>query len=410
MGNIFSGLRPRGQLDDAIDSRPLLERMLIRWLGEIEQGTLAVDLPSGVQETFGAHDKAPRALLTINELKTILRVGLSGDLGLAEGYMAQEWDTPDLSALLTLGAVNADHMAGHLSANPVTTWLNRIIHARRANTRHGSRRNIAAHYDLGNDFYRLWLDETMTYSSGVFSKNSHSLADAQREKYLRIAELLELAPDKRVLEIGCGWGGFAEIAAGEFGCEVVGLTLSEEQAIFARKRMAAAGLDPYVDIRILDYRDVDERFDAIASIEMFEAVGQENWPCYFEALDRCLTPTGRAALQVITIANEKFDYYRRNPDFIQRYIFPGGMLPSPQLFDETASDGGFKVADRFYFGASYAETLRRWSESFNANWPAIKRLGFDERFRRMWHYYLCYCEVGFDTGQIDVGQFLLERS
>ncbi len=409
MGNLLSTLRTRSDAGAAIGRVTLAERLFARWLSELKEGRLTVEFPSGARQTFGEPDAAHRALLKIDDLRTVVRTLLSGDLGLAEGYMAGEWDTPDLSVLLTLGAQNANALSETLSASWFATCFNRIMHARRANTRAGSKRNIAAHYDLGNDFYRLWLDDGMTYSSALFSDPNDSLAEAQRRKYLRIAQTLDLCPGDRVLEIGCGWGGFAEIAAAEFGCEVVGLTLSEEQARYARDRMASAGLEDRVEIRIQDYRDVDGRYDKIVSIEMFEAVGEENWAAYFETLDRCLVPGGRASLQVITIADDKFEAYRRNPDFIQRYIFPGGVLPSPAVFEQAVSAADWRIADAFYFGGDYAETLRRWAIAFQANWPAIEQMGFDERFRRMWRYYLSYCEVGFDTGQIDVGQFLIER-
>jgi cyclopropane-fatty-acyl-phospholipid synthase len=387
----------------------LLERLLLRCLERLTVGRLTIDLPSGLHRTFGDPDSLPRASIRIHDIRTIFRMMISGDIGLAEGYMRGEWETPDLTALLLLGSRNMESLSGAVSENPVVTALNRIRHARRANTRRGSRRNIAAHYDLGNDFYGCWLDSGMAYSSALFEAPDETLAVAQRRKFLRLAEMLDLQPGDSILEIGCGWGGFAELAALEYGCTVVGLTLSQEQGKFSRDRMARAGLAGKVDIRIQDYRDVVGQFDKIVSVEMFEAVGQENWGTYFSVLDRCLKPGGRAALQSITIANGKFDTYRRSPDFIQRYIFPGGMLPSPERFKDAAGKAGMQVHDSFFFGASYAETLRRWNEAFRQNWPAIERLGYDERFRRMWHYYLCYCETGFEDGHVDVGQFVLGR-
>ena len=393
-----------------IIGRPKLrERMLIGWFGRIETGRLTVLFPSGARQVFGRGVPYPQGQIRIHDLRLVTRMMLGGDLGMAESYMDGDWDSPDLTSLLSLGVANAEVLGDALTGIWIPKALNRLRHARRANTRSGSRRNIAAHYDLGNDFYRLWLDGSMTYSSGLFADVEEPLAAAQRRKYLRLAERLDLRRGDRVLEIGCGWGGFAEIAAAEFGCKVVGLTLSTEQAALARARMAAAGLAADVDIRIQDYRDVGEKFDKIVSIEMFEAVGEKNWQTYFGVLDRCLKPGGRAALQSITIADEFFAGYRRNPDFIQRYIFPGGMLPSPAAFRRAVADAGLKISDSLYFGRSYAETLRRWDAAFRENWPAIERLGFDERFRRMWRYYFCYSEVGFDTGRIDVGQFVIER-
>jgi cyclopropane-fatty-acyl-phospholipid synthase len=409
MEDQLTGIQTRIGAGPAMERPGLLERILARSLEHVTEGRLTVEFPSGTRLTFGTADGSPRASVKIHDSRTILRVIASGDIGLAEGYMRGEWDTPDLTALLLLGARNADAIAGVISQSGIASVLNRIRHARRANTRRGSRRNIAAHYDLGNDFYAAWLDSGMAYSSALFDSPSESLPVAQRRKFIRLAERLNLRPGDRVLEIGCGWGGFAEIAASEYGCTVVGLTLSREQADFSRERMKRAGLSRNVDIRLQDYRDVDGQFDKIASVEMFEAVGVENWETYFRVLDQRLKPGGQAALQVITIADEKFESYRRNPDFIQRYIFPGGMLPSPERFADVAAREGMRIADRLFFGSSYAETLRRWEEAFRENWPAIEKLGFDERFRRMWHYYLSYCEAGFDEGKIDVGQFVLKR-
>ena len=249
----------------------------------------------------------------------------------------------------------------------------------------------------------------MTYSSAIFQNHSETLAEAQERKYRRLCALLKLTPEDHVLEIGCGWGGFAEFAARHYGCRVTAVTVSEQQAAFARVRIHLAGLTSKVEVRLRDYRDITGRFSAIASVEMFEAVGERNWPKYFEHLRRCLAPGGRAAIQTITIAENKFESYRRNVDFIQRYIFPGGMLPSPSRFRQGAASASFTIADEYYFGHDYAETLRRWALAFNEEWPAVARLGFDTRFRRMWNYYLSYCEVGFRTKHLDVAQFLLVK-
>ncbi len=406
---ILAGSKTGGETRDLEHRLGFREAILARWLSGIQTGRLTVEFPSGVRQTFGSADANFQASVIIRDLRVVLRMLVGGDMGLAEGYLEGEWDTADLASLLMLGMLNREALSDAIDGSWMATALNRIRHARRANTRKGSRRNIAAHYDLGNAFYRLWLDESMTYSSALFTEGDDSLPQAQRRKYLRLAEKLDLRPGDRVLEIGCGWGGFAEIAAAEFGCQVVGLTLSKEQAGYARNRMAQAGLMPQVDIRIQDYRDVRGDFDKIVSIEMFEAVGQENWGTYFVVLDRCLKPGGRAALQSITIADEHFESYRQNPEFIQRYIFPGGMLPGPAVFEKAVCDAGLAISDAFYFGRSYAETLRYWARAFRENWPAIEALGFDQRFRRMWDYYLRYCEVGFEQGQIDLGQFILER-
>lgn len=397
-----------GQRQSSIWTEPR-EWLISRWLKRIKAGCLTVEFPSGARAVFDGAEPGPHASLKIRNLRMVNRLVLSGDIGFAESHMAGEWDTQDLSALLSLGAANADAFKIAISPSPFMRVANRLYHAFRANTRRGSRRNIAAHYDLGNAFYEQWLDETMTYSSALFAAPDENLAAAQRRKYLRLAEQLELRPGDRVLEIGCGWGGFAEIAAAEYGCQVVGLTLSVEQAAYARERMRRAGISDAVDIRIQDYRDVDGQFDKIVSIEMFEAVGEKYWQGYLQILHARLKPRGKAALQIITINDHNFDQYRSNPDFIQRYIFPGGMLPGPKAFEKAVAKTPLQIRDALYFGKSYAETLRRWDRDFQRNWPRIARLGFDERFYRMWRYYLCYCEAGFDAGEIDVAHFLLER-
>ena len=388
----------------------LRELLVRRWLKRLAHGQLTVNFPSGFSATYGGREPGPQATVTIRDIGLTGRIVASGDLGFAEAYIAGEWDTPDLAAVLTLMARNAADMKRAWRRSWLTTTLNRVRHWRRANTPTGSRRNIAAHYDLGNDFYALWLDESMTYSSAVFTDAADSLIDAQRRKNRQLATALDLQPGHRVLEIGCGWGGFAEMAAAEFGCSVTGITLSVEQARYARERIAHAGLSDKVDIRIQDYREVEGQFDRIASIEMFEAVGEAHWPSYFNAVRRALAPNGKAALQIITIADGVYQTYRRNPDFIQRYIFPGGMLPSEPVLEDAVNAAALRIADRLPFGRSYAETLRRWALTFEARWPDIERQGFDQRFRRMWRYYLAYCEVGFDLGQIDVAQYAIARA
>ena len=389
---------------------PLLGRLLSNWLAPWVGGSITVVLPNTQSLVFG-DGAGPNATLNIRNARALWRIVTSGVIGFAEGYMARDWDTPDLSALLTLAARNMEAVeskggAGFWAART----FHRLMHKLRPNTRAGSRRNIAAHYDLGNAFYGQWLDPSMTYSSAIFDARTDDLETAQHRKYRRLCEVLALKEGDHVLEVGCGWGGFAEVAARDFGCRVTGLTVSAQQAEFARARMSRLGLDAHVEIRLQDYRDVGERYDAIASIEMFEAVGAENWPTYFATLHRCLKPGGRAAVQTITIAEPYFEEYARSADFIQRYIFPGGMLPSPTVFRTHAQQNGFRVADEYFFGFGYAETLRRWASAFNAAWPQIKPLGFDERFHRMWNYYLSYCEAGFATKHTDVGQFLLVRS
>ncbi|NWG54584.1 MAG: class I SAM-dependent methyltransferase [Hydrogenophilaceae bacterium] len=351
----------------------------------------------------------PEAELIIRNPRFARRVLLSGDIGFAEGFMAGEWDTPDLSALLTVLSANGDRIARMIKGNLLVRAVNLVRHAGRRNTRAGARKNIHEHYDLGNRFYSAWLDPTMTYSSARFDAPGQALKDAQLAKYRALAAHLELKPGERVLEIGCGWGGFAEIAAREYGAEVVGVTISEAQKKFADERMAAAGLSDRVEIRLQDYRDVRGAFDKVASIEMFEAVGERYWPAYFAKISDVLRPGGAAALQIITIRDDLFSAYRRRADFIQRYIFPGGMLPSVSRLEAETERAGLVWRKLEAFGQSYADTLAQWSQSFTAKWDEIRSLGFDERFKQLWRFYLSYCEAGFRTGRTDVVQLSLAK-
>jgi len=286
----------------------------------------------------------------------------------------------------------------------------RLQHLLRANTRSGSRRNIEAHYDLGNDFYALWLDPTMTYSAAVFASPDESLADAQLRKYRRILGELGVQPGQTLLEVGCGWGGFAEVAATEFGCKVLGITLSPSQLEFARARAQRGGYADRVDFELCDYRDVRGRYDHVVSIEMIEAVGERFWPTYFAQLSALLKPGGRCVVQAITIADALFARYRRGTDFIQRHVFPGGMLPSPGAVAKQAQRAGLDVVGDFAFGRDYARTLERWHQTFDAQAAAVRAQGFPERFLRMWRFYLAYCEAGFDTGDIDVHHYVFAHA
>lgn len=370
---------------------------------------LRISLPGGYRFECGPQDAELAAEWNIKRWNALLRIASSGALGFSEGFINDEWDTPDLTGLLTALAGNMDRLdSAHRHGGP-SRLIGRVQHWLNANTRHGSRRNISFHYDLGNAFYETWLDRSMTYSSALFEDGADDLASAQARKYRRLCQQLQLKPGDRVLEIGCGWGGFAEIAASEFGCHVTGLTLSKEQHDYAVDRLSRAGLSSQTDIRLQDYRDVSERFDAIASIEMFEAVGEAHWPVYFDQVQACLKPGGRAALQIITIRDDLFDSYRGSVDFIQKYVFPGGMLPTVERLEEEAGRAGLIPAGKHMFGGDYARTLAAWHQSYMAAWPRIEPLGFDRRFDRIWRYYLAYCEAGFVSGRIDVGQFEYRR-
>jgi cyclopropane-fatty-acyl-phospholipid synthase len=338
------------------------------------------------------------------------RVLGSGDIGFAEGYVAGEWETPDLAALLEALTLNIDRLQRMLNRNPAARFVNKVRHALRANSRAGSMRNIHAHYDLGNAFYARWLDATMTYSSAIYQRPRQDLAAAQTHKYRTLAEGMALGPEHHVLEIGCGWGGFAEFAAREVGARVTGITISREQYEFAKQRIFDQGLAEKAEIRLIDYRDVGGRYDRVASIEMFEAVGEKYWPTYFGAIRDRLAPGGRAGLQIITIRNELFDRYRRKADFIQKHIFPGGMLPSETRLKAETDRAGLAWTGLSRFSQHYADTLAEWGKRFEAAWEDIRPLGFDERFRRLWRFYLAYCEAGFRTERTNVVQLMLARA
>ncbi len=377
-------------------------------LSKINTGRLALTLPDGSVHTLGPGGE-PDAAMVINRWRAVRRLLTQGDMGFVESYLDGDWDSEDPSKVVELAVINRPTTKTNELEGFWHRFLNRVAHLSRSNTKRGARKNIAEHYDLGNDFYRQWLDPTMTYSSAYFTADDQPLDLAQKQKYQRIAEMLQLQPHHSVLEVGFGWGGFAEFAAKEYGCHVTGLTLSEEQLKFAGERMQKAGLSDRVDLRLQDYRDVDGQYDRIASIEMFEAVGEDNWPQYFSMIRDRLVQGGEAALQIITIEDSLFTRYRRGADFIQRYIFPGGMLPSIGALKNEFERARLQLADVTTFGESYAKTLLQWRQRFTAAWSEIEPLGFDERFRRMWEMYLAYCEGGFRAKSINVGQFKLRR-
>jgi cyclopropane-fatty-acyl-phospholipid synthase len=372
-------------------------------------GALTFVLPSGREITIGGGEPGPHARLIVHDFRFVRRVLTAGDIGFAEGFVAREWDTPDLAKLLKAFTLNLDRLSRLLTGNPAMVAANAVGHFLRGNSRRGSRRNIHAHYDLGNRFYEAWLDPGMTYSSARFA-GAGDLETAQKEKYAALARTMHLQAGHSVLEIGCGWGGFAEFAAQRVGAKVTAITISREQFAFARERMAKAGLNERVDVQLIDYRDVTGEFDRVASIEMFEAVGERYWPTYFDQVRERLKPGGQAGLQIITIRDDLFADYRRRPDFIQKYIFPGGMLPSEERLKHVVESARLGWARVERFGQDYAHTLHLWAERFMARWGQIHRLGFDERFRRLWLFYLGYCEAGFATGRTDVIQLSLSRA
>ncbi|MBB4120381.1 SAM-dependent methyltransferase [Martelella radicis] len=390
-------------------SLKLWQKPIAGMAARINTGSLTLRFPHGRSTRVSGAKAGPAAEIRLNNPRPLFRLLSEGDLGFARSYIDGDWDTPDLGAVIDLAIANEEELSKTLSSSYLFTQMSRLRHRLRANTKTGSKRNIAFHYDLGNAFYKLWLDETMTYSSALYEGRERSLPEAQTAKYDRILACLQVGPQDRILEIGCGWGGFAEHAARTTGCHVTGLTLSEEQAKFARKRLADKGLAAQTDIRLEDYRDCRGTFDKIVSIEMFEAVGEENWPVFFETVNQRLAPGGTAVIQSIAIEHHRLNDYRSNPDFIQHFIFPGGMLPSIETFRKGASSAGLAVKDLFSFGNDYARTLLEWEKRFLSEWEAIHPLGFDERFRRMWRYYLNYCASGFSAGRIDVAQFHLMK-
>jgi cyclopropane-fatty-acyl-phospholipid synthase len=390
---------------EALRGLPLIARKALDYALKIQRGTLTVVLPDKRALLFRGVEDGPDGTLIVNTFAFARRLMNGGDIGFAEAYIRGEWDSPDVAAFLELFSANHDAIAVMLDHAPIARAWQSFRHWLNRNTRSGSRRNIHAHYDLGNAFYAQWLDRTMTYSSALF-EGEPDLASAQSRKYQALCEKTGIRPHDHVLEIGCGWGGFAEHVASRIGARVTALTISREQHDFARRRIFEAGLADRVEVKLKDYRDETGLYDRIASIEMFEAVGKAYWPAYFRQLRDRLKPGGAAGVQVITIRDELFENYTREIDFIRRYIFPGGMLPTPSIMRELGAKVGLPLVSERVFGLDYARTLSEWRDSFLRAWPTIRPLGFDERFKRIWQYYLCYCEAGFRAGSIDVRQMV----
>ena len=400
------------RLTGSLVKTPWAGKLFVNLLSRISHGSLKLIDPAGIEMMLGQNASDPERLVDHAELKIcdwraaslILR---QGDVGFAESLRRGWVDSPDLVALFTL-AIRNDQISEAVNGHWWALLLKRLSHwVLKDNSRAGSRRNILSHYDVGNNFYRLWLDPSMTYSSALFQGDlSQELERAQEAKYDRILDQIQAQAGQTILEVGCGWGGFAERAARR-GLKVVGITLSDAQLEWANQRMHDAGLSDRVSLRLQDYRDVHEQFDHIVSIEMFEAVGLLHWPGYFQMLARCLKPTGRVVVQTIDIAEDHFDAYRRGTDFIQQYIFPGGMLPSPSRFKKESESSGLRVLEILSFGQDYAETLKRWAQRFEASLQQIREQGYDEAFIRIWRMYLAYCEVGFRQSRTDVKQWTL---
>jgi cyclopropane-fatty-acyl-phospholipid synthase len=389
---------------------PASARTVLKLLRGLRHGSLTVQLPDGSVHRFGG-DALPHATLHLHNWQVCSAALKSGDIGFAETYISGDWSTPNLTELLRVLVKNRTEVEGVIYGSWIGRLFYRVRHLLNRNTRTNSQKNIHAHYDLGNAFYRLWLDETMNYSSALFNGDLRlPLAQAQNNKVRRALEITQVKAGDRVLEIGCGWGALAEMATTEFKASVVGVTLSTEQLSFAQERMHRLGVADQADLRLQDYRDIkDAPFDAICSIEMIEAVGREYWPTYFATVARLLKPGGRACVQSIVIDDALFDRYVNSTDFIQQYIFPGGCLPCPREFKAQAAAAGLDVVDERAFGHDYAETLRRWRDAFLAHREQVLENGFDARFINIWEFYLAYCEAAFDENNIDVLQYTLQK-
>lgn len=385
-------------------SQSLLARLIRFAAKDMAHGQILVTFPDGGRMTLGEDCHKPPVELRIHSRRLLPRIIASWDIGFAQSYLAGEWSSPDLTTLLSVLCRN-NEMGNRLQFLRVPPFIARIRHVLNGNSPGNSRRNISAHYDLGNAFYSQWLDATMQYSSAFFTQDGQSLEQAQVAKLERVADLLDLKGGERVLEVGCGWGSLARYLAEQHRCQITGITLSTEQLDFARKQAAGSAASDLCDFGLQDYRSSAGVYDRIVSIEMIEAVGEDYWPLYFDVLRARLRPGGTAVIQAITIDERRFRTYRDRPDFIQRYIFPGGMLPSVGAVTQFAARSGLTIRHTDFFGASYARTLSEWSHRFHQAWPSIRSMGFDDRFRRMWDYYLSYCQAGFENGVLNVGLY-----
>jgi cyclopropane-fatty-acyl-phospholipid synthase len=374
-----------------------------------EHGRLDFVLEDGRVFRVEGQKPGPTAVLNVHHRDLFARLIREGELGFSDAYLDEWWSTPDLQAFMDLMHMGDNIVYDNFPGMSMVRAYERLRFWLHANSRAQARKNISYHYDLGNDFYGLWLDKTMTYSSALFQTGQESLEKAQTAKYASLIGQMGVKPGDHILEIGCGWGGFAEYAARHHGLRVTGLTISQEQLNFARQRIENAGLSDLVDFKMQDYRDEDGTYDGIASIEMFEAVGEKYWPIYFDTVRDRLKPGRTATLQIITVGDHRWDAYRRGVDFIQKYIFPGGMLPSPTVLRAEVEKAGLSIVGSVEFGASYDLTLRRWHETFNARWSEISALGFDDRFRRMWNFYLTSCAAAFVNATCDVTQITVSR-
>ena len=383
------------------------QSLVLNWFKPIKNGSLTIVFPNGSRKCIIGANPGYNANIKINKFRFFWRLFAEGEIGFGRAFMDNDWQSDDLATLLDFALDNETELQKLIEELPFIKSFNNLRHRLNANSKKGSRKNISYHYDIGNSFYKEWLDDSMTYSSAIFESDI-SLKDAQIAKYQRIIDKLQIKSTDRVLEIGCGWGGFAEQAIKRTGCHVTGLTLSTEQLEFAKARLDGLGLLQNSDLRLQDYRDCTGQFDKIVSIEMLEAVGEENWPIYFAKLQELLKPNGQAMIQSILIENSRFEDYSNDTDFIQTYIFPGGMLPSAEKISQISAEFGFEMKDEFFFGLDYNKTLMEWEKAFVDKRLKLKTMGFDDKFYRLWLYYLHYCGAGFRAKRIDVGQFHLK--
>ncbi len=384
-------------------------KLFFKIMDRIQVGHFVLHLPDGEVRDYKGKTPGRKGELIIKDYASISKILASGDIGLAEAYRDDMIDSPDMTELLLLCIENQNALEAVFRGNFFGMIYYRLRHLFRGNSRKGSKKNIEAHYDLGNNFYKLWLDPTMTYSSAIFKNKDESLEDAQKNKYQRIIDTIKPKSSDHILEVGCGWGGFATMAALQTGCKVTCLTLSQEQYQYATDLVRKMGLDDQVKIKICDYRDETGTYDHIVSIEMIEAVGEEYWEQYFNMIESKLRPGGKAMLQSIYIVDELFDGYRKSTDFIQQYIFPGGMVLAPQVFEKYSVKNNLEIKDFYKFGLDYAQTLNLWRKEFKEKYAEVKKIGFDDAFLKIWDFYYIYCEAGFLSRRIDVAQIVLQK-
>ncbi len=385
------------------------ERLVKKFLAKIKYGHLVVKFPSGEKKTYSGIEDGLTASIDIHNYKFLSYIFKRGSVGYAEAYMKGFYSTSNLTNLLMLSHKNEKYFLDNVNSNIFYSTFSKIRHFLKDNSKSQSKKNIKYHYDLGNKFYEQWLDQSMTYSSAIFDNKNTNLLDAQQNKYKKIADSLSLNENSKTLEIGCGWGGFTSFVAKNYKCKVDAITISREQFDYTASKIQKEGLGEKVAVHFKDYREISNKYSNIVSIEMFEAVGKKYWNSYFDIIQNSLAEDGKAALQIITINENRAKDYQNRPDFIQQYIFPGGMLPTKKQLEISAREVGLKCLELLSFGNSYAKTLNIWNAQFQESWNEVARFGFDKKFKRMWEFYFSYCETGFLSSSTDVSHFLLNK-